>query len=67
MFPFRSNYARVLSAAGRHREALEALHTVELFLADDPNAAEAEVTRIRELLKEAYAASGDDEAAACYE
>lgn len=56
MFPFRSNYARTLSAAGLHEEAVVELLSVEKFLRDDQEAADREVARVRELLAQAYTA-----------
>ena len=64
MFPFRTNYARTLSAAGQHAEAVAELLKVEAFLRGDSDAVESEVARVRELLAEAYTAWGKPEDAA---
>jgi tetratricopeptide (TPR) repeat protein len=64
MFPFRSNHARTLSAAGQHAEAVAELLAVEQFLRSDTEAAEHEVSRVRDLLAEVYTAWGKPDEAA---
>lgn len=64
MFPFRSNYARTLCAAGHYEEAVTELLAVEGFLRGDPEAQDREVARVRELLAQTYVAWGKPKEAA---